>query len=272
MKTIPFGDAVDASFMTQFGYELRVDATTPVQLGSFFEGPCSIKTTLTGIRRVGAFSYINGPGRFSEVSIGRYCSIAERVSVGYPEHPTDWMSTSSMQYLRPKWAATSGTWTPALHEPVHHTRIGDDVWIGAGAFIRSGLTIGTGAIIGAHSVVTKDVPPFTIVAGNPARPIRVRIRDHLIPRVLHSGWWRFSPAQLNGCPYDDPEAAVEFVQRLRDNGAREYRAPVIRITEAGAEVSLGSDADQGVNNGFPKASEVLNGAGSDEAKLTSSEI
>lgn len=76
------------------------------------------------------------------------------------------------------------------------TRIGHDVWIGAGAVIRNGLTIGDGAIIGAQAVVTADVPPYAVVAGVPARTIRLRFPAEFIDRLTAVAWWDFPPDLL----------------------------------------------------------------------------
>jgi hypothetical protein len=89
-----------------------------------------------------------------------------------------------------------------------HTSIGNDVYIGHGAFIRPGVTIGDGSIIGARAVVVKDVPPYTVVAGNPARFRKFRVPPELISPLLQAAWWRFAPWQLAGIDVTSPAAAL----------------------------------------------------------------
>ncbi len=97
--------------------------------------------------------------------------------------------------------------------------IGNDVWIGARAVINRGVTIGDGAIIGAGSVVTKDVEPYTIVGGNPARPIRKRFSDEIIEKLLKLRWWDYGPDILKGIDITQMEECVEELER-RINSAK----------------------------------------------------
>jgi acetyltransferase-like isoleucine patch superfamily enzyme len=94
------------------------------------------------------------------------------------------------------------------------TIIGPDVWIGQGSLIRAGVRIGVGAVIGAGSVVTKDVPPYTVAAGVPCRPIRRRFDDSLCERLVASGWWDFDEERLVALApfFSNPAAFVEAVE------------------------------------------------------------
>ncbi|WBT07557.1 CatB-related O-acetyltransferase [Brevundimonas vesicularis] len=136
--------------------------------------------------------------------------------------------------MRPGWASVAGAWRVESHSPVKETIIGNDVWIGAGAYIKSGVSIGDGAIIGARAVVTRDVPPFSIMVGNPGKIIRHRLDEMLGREVQASQWWDFSPQQLDGCPFNRPKDALEFVGRLRANGELAYRGGYVKILPSGA--------------------------------------
>jgi chloramphenicol O-acetyltransferase type B len=124
--------------------------------------------------------------------IGAFCSIASGVKIFLgSEHRTDWVTTYPF----------SVKWKKARHITGHpgskgNVIIGNDVWIGREAFIMSGVTIGDGAVIGARSLVAKDVPPYAIFAGNPARFIRKRFDDATIDRLLELKWWDWEDTEI----------------------------------------------------------------------------
>lgn len=124
----------------------------------------------------------------TRLTIGRFCSIADRVTIIMGgNHRSDWATTfpfSSFPAAWPEAAAISGH--PASKGDI---TIGHDVWIGFGATILSGVAIGNGAVIGARAVISNDVAPYAIVAGNPAREIKKRFDDATIHALLHLAWW-----------------------------------------------------------------------------------
>lgn len=129
-------------------------------------------------------------GRFSKIrdaEIGSYCSISWDVTIGAVSHPLSRISTHAFSY-RKMFGIVNADIT-YNHEK---TFIGNDVWIGCGAIILSGITIGDGAVIGAGAVVTKDVAPYTIVAGIPAKQIKKRFNDETIDELLKIKWWNLS--------------------------------------------------------------------------------
>lgn len=138
---------------------------------------------------IGDYSYI-GPGAvFSNITMGSYCSIAPQVFIGLGSHPAKkFVSTHPVFYLRrpeAHWSFADKDYLPEFSP----TRIGNDVWIGVRAAIRDGVTVGDGAIIGAGSVVVKDIPPYTIWGGVPARQIRQRFTPEEIEFLLKFRWW-----------------------------------------------------------------------------------
>jgi hypothetical protein len=112
------------------------------------------------------------------------------------------------------------------------TNIGNDVWIGHGAFISPGVTIGDGAVIGAQSVVTKDVPPYAIVVGVPATVKRLRFEERIIERMLKVQWWRFAFWDLVGASLTEPMKFLDTVEEKASSGSiTEYSPPRLRLSE-----------------------------------------
>lgn len=165
---------------------------------------------------MGAHSYLRSGSRILNVSsIGRFCSIGRDVTLGEPprNHPVDWVSTSlsvSHQYVA----------------PLTFTQIGHDVWIGHGAVVMAGVKVGHGAIIGRNALVTKDVEPYQIVGGNPARPIRYRFSEPVRTALLASQWWELDYEGLRQLPCDDIDAFLSKVGAITNKA--QYRQLALR--------------------------------------------
>jgi acetyltransferase-like isoleucine patch superfamily enzyme len=126
--------------------------------------------------------------------VGAFCSISNNVVIGGARHPMEWVSMSPVfssrrDSVKKKFSKHDKGETP-------RTYIGNDVWIGEKALIKAGVLIGDGAVIGMGSVVIKDVPPYAIVAGCPAKIIRKRFDDDIIEKLLKIKWWAFDDALL----------------------------------------------------------------------------
>lgn len=146
-----------------------------------------------------------------ETTIGAFCSIADNVSVGTTHHPTEFLSSHPFCYFEPvKITENSKQVKFEYRSPVH---IGNDVWIGKSVIIMDGITIGDGAIIGSNAVVTKDVPPYAIVAGVPAKIIRYRFSQDMIKQLLKLKWWNLPDQELANLPYDDVKKCIELLKK-----------------------------------------------------------
>ncbi|MDE1896037.1 MAG: CatB-related O-acetyltransferase [Rhodospirillales bacterium] len=146
-----------------------------------------------GVATVGEHTYglptvRRWPGS-ANLHIGRYCSIAEEVLI-FPggNHRSDWVTTYPFSHINGWEAAHQIKGHPSTRGDII---IGNDVWVGFGSLILSGVTIGDGAVIGARSVVTKSVPPYAIVAGNPAKIMRYRFSKRAVKRLLEMQWWNW---------------------------------------------------------------------------------
>jgi acetyltransferase-like isoleucine patch superfamily enzyme len=137
---------------------------------------------------IGNFVYVSKHSSISNASIGSYCSIGPHVSVGLGKHPTDFISTFPAFFSDRKQCQVSFA-DQSYFTECEKVTIGNDVWLGARAIVLDGVTIGDGAIVAAGSVVSKNVAPYTIVGGIPAKPIKKRFSDEKITELLHLKWW-----------------------------------------------------------------------------------
>ncbi len=207
-----------------FGVSTHLNPGATLPDATTFEPPCSFKwMEIHHSMSLGAFSYAVS-GFYFACDIGRYCSFGEQVQIGRHPHPIDWASTSPFFYAKysdaldmspPEGVDLDASRDFKKSRPpviLKTTKIGNDVWIGHGAFILPGVTIGNGAVIAAKSVVTKDVPDYAIVAGSPAKIVRFRFDSDLIERFNKIKWWDYAPWQLKGAPVDDPVCFCDYLE------------------------------------------------------------
>lgn len=207
--------------------------------GSFLEPPVAVLSRVENptFLQVGAFTSISG-GLIGGVRIGRYCALAPEVRIGAYNHPTDWLTSSRVahypvvhdwdQFCAPDRVDFIRRNVRGFPNSRRVTTLGHDVWVGQGSFIRAGVTLGTGCIVGARSVVVKDVPPYAVVAGVPATVKRFRFDDQTIARLLAVEWWRFSLYDCFDIPFDRIDAALDqFEERIAAGSLQEYRPQLL---------------------------------------------
>jgi acetyltransferase-like isoleucine patch superfamily enzyme len=153
-----------------------------------------------GLLEVGRFTYgiptiLTFGSNPPRVKIGAFCSIADGVEILLNgNHRTDWVSTYPFR-LQLQMPGMIHDGHPTSRGPV---TIGNDVWLGRGALILSGVTIGDGAVVGTRAVVTRDVAPYSIVAGNPARHVRYRFDQDVIEALVRVRWWDWPENKIRG--------------------------------------------------------------------------
>lgn len=137
---------------------------------------------------IGDYSYVGRHSRIVYADIGKFCSIAGEVLLGMGTHTLNNLSTSPI-FTEIK-NGTGYKWADLTEiKPFRRVKVGNDVWIGTRAMIMGGVTIGDGAVIGAGAIVTKDVPPYAVVAGVPAKIIRNRFLEEEISMIKAQPWW-----------------------------------------------------------------------------------
>ncbi len=147
--------------------------------------------------QMGDYSYCDRFCDIANTSIGKFANIAAFVRIGATDHPLDRASLHHFMYRSASYwndEPEDAAWFD--HRRSRRTTIGHDTWIGHGAMIKPEVTVGHGAVVGSGAVVTRDVAPYTIVAGNPARPIRDRQPPDIADRMIALAWWDWDHDRL----------------------------------------------------------------------------
>jgi acetyltransferase-like isoleucine patch superfamily enzyme len=161
---------------------------------------------------IGNYSYVNANSNISKCTIGKFCSIASSVQIGIGIHPTHLVSTHPAFYANNK---DFETFADKNHfEEYKKVIIGNDVWIGNGVTIMGGVCIGDGAVIAANAVVTKNVEPYSIAGGVPARHIKFRFDENFVKKISKIAWWNNSHEWFkeNYMLFHNPEQFISFFE------------------------------------------------------------
>lgn len=168
---------------------------------------------------VGKYSGMNESCYIARATMGSYCAIGARTALNPFNHPVDWLSTNEFQYH-----PSSFNWVDEYNDFRRLERtpdmfkfsvIGNDVWTGHNVNVMGGVNVGDGAIIAAGSVVTKDVPPYAIVAGVPATIKRFRFSEKIVERLLELKWWDLELSDISGLPFRDIERCLDMIEEIK---------------------------------------------------------
>lgn len=196
-------------------------AVVPTVEASGFEHPVHIGPgCLVRAEKVGRYTFVNANTIiFDSVEIGRFCTFARNCHVAGVEHPFHYLS-SSFYRISENWFPDDPAHKAAKRIPNvplkgrgrgMKTIIGNDVWFGANSLVLKGVKIGDGAVIGAGAVVTRDVPPYAIVGGNPAKVIKMRFDQDVIDSLLRLKWWDLEMSVIETLPMDDIHKCIEIM-------------------------------------------------------------
>ena len=158
---------------------------------------------------IGRHSFTGYDCTLINCNIGAFSSIASKVTIGGARHPMEYVSTSPV-FLSHKDSVKTKL-SKHVYEWKEVTVIGNDVWIGEGVMIKGGVKIGDGAVVGMGSIVTKNIPPYAIYAGNPARLVRFRFNEATIIGLLKMRWWDRSDDEIRDLAplFKNPESMLK---------------------------------------------------------------
>jgi phosphonate metabolism protein (transferase hexapeptide repeat family) len=190
--------------------EPTVDPTASVresQLGAYTE--VGARAILLDVS-MDDYSYVVNDAQITYTAIGKFCSIAAMTRINPGNHPMHRASQAHFTYRASAYFPGESDDADFFEwRREHRVHIGHDVWIGHGAIVLPGRSVGTGAVVAAGAIVTKDVPAYTIVAGNPARAIKRRFPEAITGRLAELGWWDWDHETLRTALPDFRRLGVE---------------------------------------------------------------
>lgn len=209
---MPYADPASAA--KQLGTEPSIHRTASVRdtsFGVFCEVGARTKVAECSF---GDFSYVVNDSDIIYTTVGKFCSIAAHTRINPGNHPVERVAMNHFTYRSSAYGM--GEDDPAFFDwrRSFHCTLGHDVWIGHGVVVLPGVSLGNGAVAGAGSVVTKDVPPFAIVVGNPARLLRYRFTPAVIEGLQRLAWWDWPHDRLRAAMADFRGLGAEaFVEK-----------------------------------------------------------
>ncbi len=217
---------IDISNDLYLSPDMSIDLEAPLSMHKI-----DLNTRSGIIPRIGAHTYIRSGCYFAAFQeIGRFCSIGPSLRCGDINHPLDLVSTHPFAYRHRRPDDPACRYQRVIKAP---PKIGHDVWIGSNAIIISGVNIATGAVIAAGAVVCKDVAPYEIVGGVPAKHIRFRFPPQIIEKLLATQWWNYDPKNLLNFDFSNPEA---FIEQFSSAKLQPLQYPVWRIHGRGRRI------------------------------------
>jgi phosphonate metabolism protein (transferase hexapeptide repeat family) len=199
----------------RLGQEPFIHPTASVR-DSTFGAYCEVGArTSVAESRFGDYSYVVNDSQIIYSEIGRFCSIAAQTRINPGNHPLDRVALSHFTYRSSAYGL--GDDDPSFFDwrRSHRVMLGNDVWVGHGAIVLPGVSIGNGAAIGAGAVVSKDVPPFAVVVGVPAKVTRHRFPPAIVAALERIAWWDWEHARLG-------EALADFRAMSAEDFCRKY--------------------------------------------------
>jgi acetyltransferase-like isoleucine patch superfamily enzyme len=169
--------------------------------------------------KIGKYCSLGETSLIARGTFGSFCAMGARVAVNAFNHPMNWLSIHEYQFR-----SDSYDWVPEYRDFVRLSRtpdmfktvkVGNDVWIGNNVNVLGDVVVSDGAVIGAGAVVTKDVPPYAIVAGVPATVKRLRFSEKIIERLMQLKWWELELSDLSGLPFRDIERCLDAIEKIR---------------------------------------------------------
>ena len=203
----------------KLGLEPLIDPTAQVRQATLGRYTAIGARTIFAESTMGDYSYVVNDANVIYTTIGKFCSIAAMTRINPGNHPMHRASQSHFTYRAAAYFDDAEDdkaffdWRRA-----HAVTIGHDVWIGHGAIVLAGRNIGTGAVVAGGAVVTKDVAPYTIVAGNPARPVRQRFPEDVAERLQALAWWDWEHVRLRAALADFRHLPVEAFLDKHETG------------------------------------------------------
>jgi hypothetical protein len=204
--------------------EPAIDASAKLQetrLGAYCE--VGARTILLDVV-MGDYSYVVNDAQITYTTIGKFCSIAAMTRINPGNHPMQRASQAHFTYRASAYFPGESDEADFFEwRRSHRVRIGHDVWIGHGAIVLPGRSVGTGAVVAAGAIVTKDVPAYTIVAGNPARPVKRRFSDAISGQLAELAWWDWDHETLRRALPDFRKLAIEdFLAKYRTRSSSDH--------------------------------------------------